>query len=996
MINRESFLKFLHMIVVALLLLCMKMKPAPGLFTSGIGDDANVRCVERERQALLHFKQELIDDCGLLSSWGSTTGEKKDCCKWRGVQCSNRTGHVIVLDLHVPPPLYELYGAYQPLRGKISPSLFDLQHLKYLDLSYNDFEGSRIPEFIGSFSRLQYLNLTGAGFSGKVPSQFGNLSELCSLDLSRNDLSVKNLKWLSHLSSLRYLDLSSVDLSEATDWMEATSNLPLLTDLHLSSCRLRAVIPSTLLLINSSKSLASLNLSVNSLTSSIFSWLCNFNSSLVEVYLSQNNLQGLIPNALGNLKFLTHLDLSSNHLEGGIPKSFGNLSSLQTLHLSQNNLTEQLPKFVQNLSGPVENTLEILQLSENKLSGSLPDITKFSNLRELYLDYNQLNGSFPESFGQISTIVVLDLSENCITGSLPRLTVFLSLRELHLSNNQINGTLTEAHFSNLSNLQHLDLSFNSLVLNFSSDWIPPFQLDVIKLRSCQLGPRFPNWLLTQNNYSELDISGAGISDTVPKRFWDLSPKLAYLNLSFNQIKGMVYDLSLNNLYRDQLHIEIDLSCNHFEGPIPLYDPSVTSLHLYNNTFSGSVSSLCKMKSVSFTTAIDLCINQLSGELPDCWMHMENLLILDFANNNLTGRIPSSIGFLHQLQTLNLRNNNFIGELPSSLKNCRNLIHLDLGENKLSGKIPAWIGSNLTKMMVLSLRSNEFSGSVPVNICHLNKIRILDLSQNNISGNIPRCVNNFTSLVQRDNDDEEIAILYPQINRIYHVDYVDSALLLWKGQVYEYQNTLGLVRGIDLSCNKLTGKIPEEISSLAELIFLNLSRNNLTGTIFQKVGQLEKLEILDLSQNQLSGEIPSGLARLTFLSVLDLSYNNLSGKIPSSTQLQSFDAASYTGNQELCGLPLPNKCPGDDSDAVDPSSIDDCQKDNNIQEDSFITPEFYISMGLGFGVGFGGLFGTLVLKRTWRYAYFKLLNNITDWLYVTAAVNMARLQRRLQS
>ncbi|GMY36252.1 receptor like protein 30 [Fagus crenata] len=56
-------------------------------------------CVERERQALLEFKKGLIDDDNRLSSWGSEYA-KKNCCNWEGVQCSNQTGHVLVLDLN--------------------------------------------------------------------------------------------------------------------------------------------------------------------------------------------------------------------------------------------------------------------------------------------------------------------------------------------------------------------------------------------------------------------------------------------------------------------------------------------------------------------------------------------------------------------------------------------------------------------------------------------------------------------------------------------------------------------------------------------------------------------------------------------------------------------------------------------------------------------------------------------------------------------------------
>eukprot|EP00261_Vitis_vinifera_P040291 XP_019081534.1 PREDICTED: receptor like protein 30-like [Vitis vinifera] len=194
---------FQHFISFTLLLLCSK----PGL---GSG------CVEKERQALLDFKQGLVDDFGILSSWGNEE-DRRDCCKWRGVQCSNRTSHVIMLDLHALPTgmVYE----YQSLRGRISSSLLELQHLNHLDFSLNDFQGSYVPEFIGLFSKLRCLNLSEAQLAGMIPSHLGNLSNLHFLDLSRNyGMSSETLEWLSRLSSLRHLDLSGLNLDKAIYW----------------------------------------------------------------------------------------------------------------------------------------------------------------------------------------------------------------------------------------------------------------------------------------------------------------------------------------------------------------------------------------------------------------------------------------------------------------------------------------------------------------------------------------------------------------------------------------------------------------------------------------------------------------------------------------------------------------------------------------------------------------------------------------------------------
>ncbi|KAI8553375.1 hypothetical protein RHMOL_Rhmol05G0010700 [Rhododendron molle] len=160
--------------------------------------------------------------------------------------------------------------------------------------------------------------------------------------------------------------------------------------------------------------------------------------------------------------------------------------------------------------------------------------------------------------------------------------------------------------------------------------------------------------------------------------------------------------------------------------------------------------------------------------------------------------------------------------------------------------------------------------------------------------------------------------------------------------------------------------------------------------------MEMLESLNLSTNRLFCKIPGSLAHLNFLSVLNLSTNNLSGKIPLGTQLQSCDASAYSRNPELCGLPLPNKCPGEQKTSKSPNTAH--PKDKNIQEDedSSITQSFYFSMGLGFFFGFWGVFGTILFNSRSPNAFFMFLNHIMDWIYVTMKLNWEDYKGGLRS
>jgi Leucine-rich repeat (LRR) protein len=394
---------------------------------------------------------------------------------------------------------------------------------------------------------------------------------------------------------------------------------------------------------------------------------------------------------------------------------------------------------------------------------------------------------------------------------------------------------------------------------------------------------------------------------------------------------------------------MDLSKNSFSGKLPvnLTAPSLREMLLYNNNFTGTIPAyVC----YGFNE-INLSNNRLTGDSPQCPRNDSLLFMVDLKYNNLSGKFP------HFLQ------------------NAAGLVFLDLSHNKFSGSMPTWIAEKMPRLEVLILRSNMFYGHLPKQITKLIGLHYLDLAHNNISGSLPSSLARLRSMA------------HSSSNHIGEYNYSsDSISTFIKDRELNYTHELTKhIVLIDLSSNGFTGYIPKELSLLKGLRSLNLSGNQISGPISDDIGALRELESLDLSYNHFTGEIPSSLADFTFLSCLNLSYNDLSGRIPSGQQLQTINNQyMYIGNSKLCGPPLVNSCSTNETNP------------NVNQGDEGAKSSLYLSMSIGFVMGLWSVFCTMLFMKTWRYAYFHLLDQLYEILYVQVAVSKAAFVRKFEN
>ncbi|KAK7339940.1 hypothetical protein VNO77_20627 [Canavalia gladiata] len=339
------------------------------------------------------------------------------------------------------------------------------------------------------------------------------------------------------------------------------------------------------------------------------------NSTLRVLNLAGNKLTGYIPNTISSSCNLRVLNLNGNLMGGVIPKSLANCQSLQVLNLGHNQFSDRFPCFLRNIS----------------------------NLRVLILRSNNFNGPIEcqHSTSDWEMLHIVDLASNNFSGTLPR-PLLQSWTKMMGNEDESHEKYGSIFFDMFDN--HDTMRYNKLFLVLN-------KFLVIKLQK----------LLATEPYSVADhIFGYYVtSNELGGRYLD---SVTVVNKA----------LQMNLIKIPTIFTSLDLSSNHFEGPIP---QELVSLRTLN--------------------------------------------ALNLSHNAFSSHIPSSIGNLGHLESLDLSKNNLSGEIPLELVSLNFLAYLNLSFNHLVGKIP--IGGQMQTFDSSSFEGNEGLCGPQTNDCSIDEV-----------------------------------------------------------------------------------------------------------------------------------------------------------------------------------------------------------------------------------------------------------------------------------
>ncbi|XP_023879588.1 receptor-like protein 6 [Quercus suber] len=531
--------------------------------------------------------------------------------------------------------------------------LSELNKITFLLLGGNNLTGG-IPHFLANFTQLTYLYLDSNLFTGHVPFWVMNLTKLNCLDLSENMLQGSIPSSISQLENLQNLDLFSNNLSGTVE-LDMLLGLKNLTQLCLSFNRLS-------LLPKKSSNATLQKFYVLGLAS------CNLNE---------------FPKFLQNQEGLTYLDLAFNNIHGQIPQWFWKTSTetLEFLDLSHNFLTSSNQSlFILHWSH-----LLVLNISSNRFQGSLPipppSISFYS------ISINELSGEIPPQICNLNFLEVLDLSENNLSGNVPKClgNFSNSLTILNLRRNNLNGTIPHTWTSG-NKLRMINLGENKLSGQVPKSIVNCAMLEILDLGSNQINDTFPFWFGNLPELKVLILRSNGFYGVIASPEFNLAfPKLRVIDVSCNSLTGSLPSKFFQSWNAMKIVGKGHLS--YMQVETRSFVRGFPDHYDYSMTVTNKGLTMKYDKIIEVYTIIDFSQNRFAGEIPESIATLKGLHTLNLSNNMFTGHIPSSIANLTQLESMDLSQNKISGEIPQQLLQLTFLESFDVSYNNLTGSIP---------------------------------------------------------------------------------------------------------------------------------------------------------------------------------------------------------------------------------------------------------------------------------------------------------------------
>lgn len=362
-----------------------------------------------------------------------------------------------------------------------------------------------------------------------------------------------------------------------------------------------------------------------------------------------------------------------------------------------------------------------------------------------------LQGSLPQSISNLSSLQIFEVMRNSLTGPLPT-------------------------FSGLKNLQRIllnDNNFTSIPSDFFTD-LNALQVAYFDNNKFMSGWRIPDSLLSASSLATFSASNTNIQGPLPDFFSDAKfPSLSYLDLSFNYLEGPLPSSLATSIQK--LHLNGQMSPSKLNGSISVLQNTtqLTQVWLHGNSFSGPIPDLSPLIQLADFSLRD---NRLTGRVPDSFLGLSTLKVVNLTNNMLQGKFP----VFKEPVALDLDPKTASFCLPDAGKECDPRVNalLDVvqdygypsefaqiwkGNNPCSwegiscdngGKInvvifqkKGLVGSisprfaNLTSLQKLVLSNNNLTGTIPDALTTLPNLILLDVSNNDISGKLPAFRNN---------------------------------------------------------------------------------------------------------------------------------------------------------------------------------------------------------------------------------------------------------------